>query len=844
MTVKGSIININLPSVSEYAFIDFMRQADLFISPSGSAFTTGSTFNQLIDANGWPNNASASGQNFGGGPRIPGVDQYTREYVLTWDFDGSVQIILNGATWTETNNTGTTYTKNSNGKWTNVSGQKARVTVTMSGVYGPQLLNVVVTATGGSGGFLKNLKMCFIDDEADMNAGKIFRTTFKQLYVDYKPSAIRFMDWLCINASQLCRFEHRNVPSYAGWFNNMGCGQPAYGTTSGTNQMSLAAVSTGTFQTPGAMQHGEMVTCKIGTGMVRTGASTGGNTSKVVSGITKANPGVVSATAHGFNTGDVIIHQMCGQTPSPVPAGMTQLHNVPCTITKIDADSYSIGIDTSSGYSTFTIGTAYQYITLNVGGRGDYPVVFGDGISPASRFGADWLVTNQYKTFTFDKNVICSSTVTGAWLARQDSGNASATLQGGVPLEVCTALINELAAMGCITDMWVNIPHRGMISSDPDYSAGSNWPVNMVSAIKNGGTFGGVTYAGLDSRCNLYIEHSNETWNTGFSQCNYMEKLGYQTWPALGGADVSTYSSLRAVQSIREIKAAFPGDPRIKYVLGFQGTFGATGPNVIRFNGNTQYNAAIGDAFTPMSNFDWAAWAAYVYNDDSNATYSLATCATAWNGTANDEATFALYVAGIVSAVDHRQESIYYYTVKLADFATAAVAQGKKTIMYEGGWDHVVNDPATAKNGTAVLNGTTALSSIQNNPTLTVGNFLYGPGIPEGTTVSSSAAGSAVMSNPATLSGITNYECLSRQSAFLRNCKRSRAWANAIRAFHDAFNSVDGAVAPADYIMVNNRWGHTPGDTFAGGVEGAALDIAWQYLKYRNNNKQMLIGTI
>lgn len=71
-------------------------------------------------------------------------------------------------------------------------------------------------------------------------------------------------------------------------------------------------------------------------------------TSLNVTGITKANPGVVTTDiTHGFSDGQVI--QINGVV------GMTQVNGVSLTITVIDAHSFSIGVDTTS-YGTWTSG--------------------------------------------------------------------------------------------------------------------------------------------------------------------------------------------------------------------------------------------------------------------------------------------------------------------------------------------------------------------------------------------------------------------------------------------------------------------------------------------------------
>ena len=66
-----------------------------------------------------------------------------------------------------------------------------------------------------------------------------------------------------------------------------------------------------------------------------------------VSGVTQANPAVVTAPNHGLQTGQTVIFRDIG--------GMTELNTVQYTVTHIGENSYSIGVD-SSAYTAYTSG--------------------------------------------------------------------------------------------------------------------------------------------------------------------------------------------------------------------------------------------------------------------------------------------------------------------------------------------------------------------------------------------------------------------------------------------------------------------------------------------------------
>lgn len=66
--------------------------------------------------------------------------------------------------------------------------------------------------------------------------------------------------------------------------------------------------------------------------------------SKAITGITQANPGVVTAVGHGFSSGNEVYLKSI--------AGMIQLNGQVVVVTVINADSFSIGVNTTS-YSAY-----------------------------------------------------------------------------------------------------------------------------------------------------------------------------------------------------------------------------------------------------------------------------------------------------------------------------------------------------------------------------------------------------------------------------------------------------------------------------------------------------------
>lgn len=68
---------------------------------------------------------------------------------------------------------------------------------------------------------------------------------------------------------------------------------------------------------------------------------------KSITGASKANPGVITAVGHGFSDNDRALIYSVG--------GMTQLNGNIYTVTVVDSDHFSIGVDTT-GFTTYTSG--------------------------------------------------------------------------------------------------------------------------------------------------------------------------------------------------------------------------------------------------------------------------------------------------------------------------------------------------------------------------------------------------------------------------------------------------------------------------------------------------------
>jgi hypothetical protein len=894
---QRNIINLNFNFEFNYAYINHVTAGDQVMSPFSTGFTTpgSSTWMQLIDQTGYPNNAAASGVAWGGGVRFPKSSDFAGPYVVTWDGDG--KFTFTSGTWTEASVTSTavgnangtttlfgfasvigiapgfdisgtgvaggtkvisvnysnktvlvsasvttgsgitftltnnTYTKNSNGTWTNTSGVKPYILVSNSGFATPANVNFNNQLTGGTA-FATNARIYRQVDEVDGapvaqgGKGYIFRAPFKQLFVNLNPAAIRFLNWMSPNNNTQIRFENRSLPSKSGLGTNWVAG-PAYGETAGTNAVTLAA-SAGTAGNPNvttaSMVHGEIATTRMLNAIVRSG-------NKAITAITQAPNGQVTAIAHGFSNGDQVII-LCG-TSQPISGnpyvGMVELNYVVVTVAVVDADNFTTGINTTT-FTAFTVGTkaaasCCEYITLQVGSGNDrtaYPVVSSGGSGNIGTNAAPW-GANTYQSFTFDKNIAASRSAgtipawnMGVWTSTGTSSAGNpAIYSGGTPIEYCAALIieiNTLAQSQGISNpvhAMFNMPGKGLQPVDPNYTTASDWGLNQLAVLMNGANgFSGLIGSPLNP--SAIMEYSNETWNFFFTQTGYLAWLNFIR-NGTATTDNTTMSALRSTIMARNITANSPYRSRIKLTLGCQGSNGSGLPNSIRLSGASSnyfsdtWNTWQG-GLTPISQHDAANWGSYfdpsttymntvagtgTFTDDSamyNGTDNTVNGGGNYVGVANPTQAIVNFVANqtgqtgqtIKSYCDHASPSAGI----AGQFSTLLSGYGKRSIGYEGGTDWHV-----------------AVGESNNSHVITADDSL-----------------------------------------FLNAVNQSSQWATAqIGFFNDVGTlSVSGLMPLYTFLSSSSlamRWAYAAPDTYAGGVEGAALTVnspLWVALGVRN----------
>lgn len=124
---------------------------------------------------------------------------------------------------------------------------------------------------------------------------------------------------------------------------------------------------------------------------------------KTITGITLANPGVVTSTSHGFNNGDIVVFD--------ITSGMSELDGQAGRVANKTTDTFEIeGLDTTN-YTAFSAGTVSKisaFATLDTSQNISMP-----NASPAEIDLTTLLDTVQQKTFGIAG--AASGTITGLY---------------------------------------------------------------------------------------------------------------------------------------------------------------------------------------------------------------------------------------------------------------------------------------------------------------------------------------------------------------------------------------------------------------------------------------------
>jgi hypothetical protein len=611
--LNRSVVNVNFisayastvpGSAYEYKFIN------LFLEGTDGG---GGCYAGECDATGVPNTPSSRSQTFSpGGLPMPPRSEYGGYWILAWNGAGTVNLDkFNSVGYSVISSSGgytTTAYSRSNNSFSSASNSQTSNLIILQRTDNTDItINDAATCSnsdpGAIGNYMTGVVLCRIGEYAAYLAGNVYRPAYLQHFVDLNPSAIRFMNWMIQGSGipPVIRYSNRLPPlayNVAG-FNSQGLLR--YGNVSNPSAPDYTkfVVTPGNAATPASMTHGEVVQTYLTHDYETSGGSidgsvlisamvpySGDTTKTLVTHSGTYQTGYGATPAATFNVGDPI--QIVWANGSPDMVQMS--YRVGTIQAVINSTQFTLDIN-CNGFTAYSGSGAAAciHITLDVhdgsgNSRGAYPIRFMNGPQvPFTYYGQGFLVAaggNADNYFVFDKNVVAVQTSTGvfthgAWICGNNGNNPYSIYPATVPTELIAQLINEIedtiiaqgkqATHGPISP-YINIPHMGMLSFDPDYVSGDNFAVQTVAGMINGAN----GFRGIPSRCSLFVEFANEIWNPT-ADTNYLSGLSMMRYN--GGADYNGYPMLRAAWCVHDINAAFPGNSQIKHVIGGQDSY-------------------------------------------------------------------------------------------------------------------------------------------------------------------------------------------------------------------------------------------------------------------------------
>lgn len=159
-------------------------------------------------------------------------------------------------------------------------------------------------------------------------------------------------------------------------------------------------------------------------------------------------------------------------------------------------------------------------------------------LSDGEIFNPDFLSkTENFRALRFMDWMKTNNSTQSSWAGRPVQSLRTYGLLG-VPAEVMVELANQLHA-----DPWFNMPH----TATDDY-------ITEFATLAH-------EQLGTDSVQKVYVEYSNEVWNSRFSQYTYAETQGIALWPSASSADaIANYYGTRSSEMCDLWKSAWGQD--------------------------------------------------------------------------------------------------------------------------------------------------------------------------------------------------------------------------------------------------------------------------------------------
>jgi hypothetical protein len=602
-------------------------------------------------------------------------------YVIDWEGSGTVSLADNDDEITTNSST-----INSNRK-------EVTFTSTSKGIGASFVSSVSITAIT-EGNHPTNIRVYRKSHEALINAGQICSPHFLARYSGW--GRVRLMDLQWLNENQQVKWSHRPLPTDHSWIGGTLRKGTYCGTASQTgNAWVTASAPEGD---PAEWTHGQEITFRL---------SEANDVSDVAS-FSKANPAVIGATGHPFVNGDTVFF-----LPGLLSGDFNRYTARKWfTVTEIDADSFSINLDSSGFSGNYTSGAKIaKQVTIAAGDLPAKRVInrAGEHIS-----GQRW-AAGDVRRAIYDSVTDSLVSTIGPTSGGVGIGGIDVMVPMGVPIEILIKMVNELQV-----NSWWHIPHL----AEPD------WIDGLCGLLLDEDD-------GVDDDLEISIEFSNEIWNSGagFSQTNWAHRQAMELWPddieqfpsGLDFEALNNWYGYRFHQVMTRVDLAFTGnESRLNKVFSvWTAGFSIAGHLTDRFT------APLADLpTTPISLADSLAIAPYCEPSHTGTSDAEQVWKYKQGGAQRQEALEWLdarwrAVSGTNYTVDYLRETLFPAWIARANgtaFTGGLAEIGRSTALrlcqYEGGWGGIpsVNAlTATDWEGEALLSSEVTITGAANN---------------------------------------------------------------------------------------------------------------------------------
>jgi hypothetical protein len=163
---------------------------------------------------------------------------------------------------------------------------------------------------------------------------------------------------------------------------------------------------------------------------------------------------------------------------------------------------------------------------------------------------------SQFSTIRFMDLLDTNGSPVSAWNQATNPAQDTQAMPSGISIDLLTKIVKRAG-----TNAWVNVPH---LATD-DY-------VTQLATFLN---------ANIPQKRTIYVEYSNEVWNTAFEQGKYATAQA----TALNLTNYHKFYARRSLQIFNIFSSVFGSNTRLKFVISYQAVSSWVANQILTYSG-------------------------------------------------------------------------------------------------------------------------------------------------------------------------------------------------------------------------------------------------------------------